>query len=29
MLDPWGIDVPTWYVWSTTVATINSIWCNN
>jgi len=29
MLDPWGIDTPTWYVWSTTVATINSIWCKN
>jgi len=29
MLDPWGIDSPTWYVGTTTVATINSIWCKN
>lgn len=29
MLDPWGIDAPTGYVWTTTVATINSIWCKN
>lgn len=29
MLDPWGIEAPTGYVWSTTVATINSIWCKN
>ena len=29
MLDPWGIDTPTGYVWKTTVATINSIWCKN
>lgn len=29
MLDPWGIDAPTGYVWKTTVATINSIWCKN
>lgn len=25
MLDPWNISQPTWYVWSTTVSTINSI----
>jgi len=29
MLDPWGIENPTWFVGRTTVATINSIWCNN
>lgn len=29
MLDPWGIDAPTWFVGRTTVATINSIWCKN
>ncbi len=27
MLDPWGITEPTWYVWRTTVATINDIAC--
>lgn len=29
MLDPWGIDTPTWFVGKTTIATINSIWCKN
>jgi len=28
MLDPWDLEAPTWYVWRTTVSTINSISCN-
>lgn len=28
ILDPWGIDIPTWYVFRTTVKKINEVYCN-